>query len=196
MTKKQLLRDKALADIKRSKQSTFDKLPEPKTTQAPGPNGKSIEIAQLEYGLKESELELSVVFRLLPSKSFFSNLVLDLYFDDAALQSYLVRVPPSQLLSDELEFPVTLDLMQICPGAHTVKVEICERWSTGEKLTCASKYVIVQYQPGRKQDRYVKVPIVRKIDGAFRIIMPAEQELYERLEKNRQAELSTKKDSW
>ena len=64
-------------------------------------------------------------------------------------------------------------------GEHVVKVELSEKWETGEVLAYASKYVVVQYSPVRKEDRYVKVPLVRKIDGAFRIVLPEEKELYE-----------------
>jgi hypothetical protein len=194
--KKQQLRDKTLADITKSKQLTFDRLPEQKTTHPKPRTEKSIEIAQLEYAIKENELELSVAFRLLPSKNSFSNLMSELHFDDNKLQTYLISVPPSQLLSDELEFPITLDMKGISPGPHTVKIEMYERWETGEKLTNASKYVIVQYSPTHREDRFIKVPIVRKIDGAFRIILPNEKELYEQLERNNREEQKSKRDYW
>ena len=196
MTNKERLREKTLADVNRARQSTFDKLPEPKAPKFASISNKAIEIAQLQYNIKQNELELSIVFLLLPSKNSFSNLMLDLYFDNEKLQTYTVSIPPTQLLSDELEFPVTLDLQGICPGQHTVKVEIFERWSSGEKLTSASKYVIIDYVPTRKEDRYIKVPIVRKIDGAFRIIMPEEQDLFDQLERSRREELNGKRDHW
>jgi len=194
--KKQRLRDITLVDISQSKQSTFDKFPEQKVTESASNTVKSIEIAQLSHRIKESELELSIAFRLLPSKNAFSDLMLELYFDNNKLQSYQVSVPPSQLLGNELEFPIALDMNGICPGEHTVKVEIYELWQTGQKLTSASKYVSVQYSPSRKEDRYIKIPIVKKIDGAFRIIMPEEQGFYEQLEKDRQKELNSKRDDW
>ena len=157
---------------------------------------KTIEIAQLEQTINENELELSVTFRLLPSKNHYSNLMLELHFDNTLLQTYRINIPSSQLLSDELAFPVTLDMTGICPGEHTVKVEMYERWQTGEKLTSASKYVLVQYSPTRREDRYIKVPIVKKIDGAFRIILPSEQELYKELDKDRHEEQKGKIDYW
>jgi hypothetical protein len=121
---------------------------------------------------------------------------LDLYFDGNKLNSYLISIPPSQLLSNELEFPATLDMKGIQPGSHTVKIEMSERWNTGEKLTSTSKYVIVNYTPVRREDRYVKVPIVRKIEGTFRIILPQEKELYQELKKSQHRELNSKKDQW
>jgi len=197
MARKQRIRDKTLAEISKSKQSTFDKLPEPKATQPAPRLEKSIEIAQLEYFAKEEdELELSVAFRLSPSKNAFSSLTLELHFDDNKLNTYVISIPPSQLLNDEFMFPIALDMKGIVPGPHTIKVEIYERWSTGEKLTSASKYVIVQHSPVRRQDRYIKVPIVKKIDGAFRIIMPEEQEFYQQLERSRHEEQKNKIDHW
>jgi hypothetical protein len=190
--KKQQLRDKAMVDVKKTKQYTFDTLPEPKAKQAVSKTEKSILIAQLEYTIEENGLELSVAFRLLPSQNHFSNLTLELFFDDNKLNSYLISIPPSQLLSNELEFPISLDMQGICSGSHTIKVEMFERWHTGEKLTSASRYVIVEYSPTRKEDRYVKVPIVRKVDGAFRIILPQEKELYEQLERNKRQEIDSK----
>ena len=193
--KKERLREKTLADIQRSKQSTFDKLPEPKITRI-HPNEKSIDIAQLEHIIKDNELVLSVAFRLLPSRKLFSNLMLELYFDNDKLNTYLISIPPSDLLSDQFEFPITLDMKGICPGTHVIKVELLEKWGTNEILTSASKYIMVQYDPSRKEDQYVKVPIVRKIDGAFRIIMPGEKDLYEQLERSHREELKSKKDYW
>jgi hypothetical protein len=193
---KERLRDKTLIDIQKSKQSTFDNLPEPKATQFSNHPDKSIDIAQLEYAINEDELELLAVFRLNPSKNSFSNLLLDLYFDSNILHTYLISIPPSKLLSDELQFPVTLEMKGITPGAHAIKVEMYEKWSTGEKLTSASKYILVQYSPMRKEERYIKIPIVRKIDGAFRIILPGEEALLEELEKSRREELNSKRDHW
>ena len=193
--KKERIREKTLVDIKESKQLTFDKLPKNEEPQPTPKFEKSIDIAQLKYSIKENELELSIAFGLLPSKNYFSNLALELYFDNEILNTFLIGVPPSQLLGDELEFPVTLDMTGICQGAHTIKVEMYER-KDNEKLFSTSKYVIVQYSPTRKEDRYVKVPIVRKIDGVFRIILPEEKELYEQFEKNRRVELKSNRDQW
>ncbi len=193
--KKEQIRDKILVDIKKTKQCTFDTLPQQKPQTTPQME-KSIAVAQLGYTIKENILELSIAFRLLPSKNHFSNLTLELYFNDNKLNSYLISIPPSQLLSNELEFPISLDMKGICPGQHKIKVEMFEQWNTGEILTSASRYVIVDYSPTRKEDRYVKVPIVRKIDGAFRIILPQEKELYEKLERNQRQNIDSQRDHW
>ena len=193
--KKERIREKTLVEIKKSKQATFENLPRKldKTTEVK-PN-KSITI-QLNYTTKEDELDLSIGFHLVPSRMYFSNLILDLSFDNHKMNSYLISLPPSRLLSDELEFPLTLDMKGIQAGEHVIKVEMAEKEETGEIIVHSSKYIILQYSPIHKQDRYVKVPIVRKIEGAFRIILPEEKELYRELEKQQQKELNSKKDRW
>jgi hypothetical protein len=65
-----------------------------------------------------------------------------------------------------------------------------------EVLAYASKYVVVQYSPIRREDRYIKVPLVRKIDGAFRIVLPEEKELYDALEKGNREEANSKRDKY
>lgn len=194
--KKQRLREKTLVDIKKSKQSTFDRLPVKAKLPVETKSDKSIVIFQLQHAVKEDELELSIGFRLLPSTLSFSNLMLELHFDNTKLNTFSISLPPSKILGDELEFPLSLDMKGIAPGSHVIKVELFEKWGTGEKLTNASKYVIVNYVPKRREDRYVKVPIVRKVDGVLRIILPEEKELYQELEKSHRKELTSSRDQW
>jgi hypothetical protein len=58
-----------------------------------------------------------------------------------------------------------MDMKGISAGSHTIKVEMCELWSSGEKLTCSSKEVAVNYVPINKEDRLIRVPIVKSIAG-------------------------------
>ncbi|MDR0493163.1 MAG: hypothetical protein LBH74_05965 [Nitrososphaerota archaeon] len=194
--KKQRLREKTQADVKKSKQTTFDRLPKQKSTHPIKNPEKQILIAQLKHTIKEEELELLVIFQLLPTQKVFSNVMLEIFFDDNKLNTYLINIPPSQLLSNELEFPIKMDMKNIQPGEHAIKVEMTEPGSTGKKLTNTTQYSIIQYTPVRRQDRYVKVPIVQKIEGAFRIILPHEKELYQKLQKSRDQELKSKKEQW
>jgi len=194
MMKKQQLREKTLVDIKKSKQATFNDFQREAETSL-AQIEKAISIAQLSHALKENELELSIDFHLIPSKNCFSNVALDLYFDNNKMANYLISIPSSQLLGDELNFPIVLDMNSICPGAHTIKVEMYEQ-SKEEKLYTSSKYIIIQYTPTRKEDRYIKIPIVRKIAGSFRIILPEEQDIMQDLERSRHEELKSKRDQW
>jgi len=194
--KKQRLREKIHCEVKKAKQSTFDRIPPQKSADTINNSEKQIIIAPLKYIIKEDELELAVAFRLLPSQLTFSNLTLEIYFNDNKLNTYLISIPPSQLLSSELEFPITLDMKGIQPGEHPIKVDMFERWSTGERLTSTTQHVSVSYTPVHRQDRYVKIPIVRKIAGAFRIVLPQEKKLYDEFQKSRRQELNSKKDQW
>ncbi|MCL2686376.1 MAG: hypothetical protein FWE73_08330 [Candidatus Bathyarchaeota archaeon] len=94
--KKQQLREKTQADVKKSKQVTFDKLPPQKsvrTTTISSSSEKQILIAQLKHTIKEEELELLVSFRLLPSQRVFSNVTLEIYFNGEKLNTYLISIP-------------------------------------------------------------------------------------------------------
>jgi hypothetical protein len=192
--KKQRLRIKTQVDINKAKQATFDNLPKTQETHESKPQ-KSI-LLHLSHLIKENELNLSINFQLLPSRMHFSNLQLDLYFDNNKMNSYQIAIPPSRLLSDELEFPIALDMTGICQGEHIIKVDLAEKWETGEILTHASQYVVVAYSPVRREERYVKVPIVRKVEGAFRIIMPDEKELYDKIEQGKRQEAASKRDTY
>jgi hypothetical protein len=192
--KKQRLREKTQVDINKAKQATFDNLPKTQETHESKPQ-KSI-LLHLSHTIKECELNLSINFQLLPSRMHFSNLQLDLYFDNNKVNSYQISIPPSRLLSDELEFPIALDMTGICQGEHIIKVDLAEKWETGEILTHASQYVVVAYSPVRREERLVKVPIVRKVEGSFRIIMPDEKELYEKIEQGKRQEAASKRDNW
>lgn len=193
--KKQRLREKTLVDIKKSKQATFNELPHWEAEASNSQTKKAISIAQLSHVLRDNELELSIDFSLLPSKSWFSNIALELYFDNNKMENYLISVPSSKLLGTELKFPITLDMTSIRPGEHTIKVEMYEP-KEGEKLCASSKYIIVQYSPVRKEDRYIKIPIVRKIAGSFRIILPEEQDMLRDLERSKHEEMKSKRDQW
>ena len=194
--KKQQLREKTQTDIKRSKQATFSDLRRWEAKALVSEVKKSIAIAQLGHTIVENELELQITFRLLPSKSHFSTIALELYFDNEKLNSYLISTPSSQLLGDDLNFPLTLDMSGICPGSHTIKVEMYEPAGEGKKLTSSSKYVVVEYEPTKKEDRYIKVPVVRKIAGTLRIVLPEEQDMYREMERRQREELASKKDQW
>lgn len=193
--KKQRLREKMLVDIKKSKQATFNDFPHGEAKTSSSKIEKSISVAQLSHEIRENELELSIDFHLSPSKSWFSNVALDLYFDNYKMESYLVSVPSSKLLGDELKFPITLDMNSIRPGEHTIKVEMYEPREK-EKLYASSKYIIIQYSPDRREDRYIKIPIVRKIAGSFRIILPEEQDMIRDMARSQHEEMKSKRDQW
>jgi hypothetical protein len=85
----------------------------------------------------------------------------------------------------------------INPGLHTIKVEMYELWSSGEKLTCTSKEVTVEYVPKRREDRLVKIPIVKSIAGTdLAIASDSEKSIYREIEDSIKKELISKRDEW
>lgn len=192
--KKERIREKTRVDIKKAKQSTFESLLRSVTPMKPKID-KSI-IIQLKHEIKENELNLKIEFCLLPSSTFFSNLILELNFNNNIINTYNIVIPPSRLLTNELEFPLTLDMTGIPPGEHIIKVELTEKGEAGEILTNSSKYIVINYSPKQKEDNYIKVPHVRKIEGTFRIIMPNEKELYQKIENSKKREVDSNRDKW
>jgi hypothetical protein len=199
-TKTQRLREKMLAAAKQSKQTTLDSLPEvPKKESAKAVESeqkKQIVITEIDTVTKEDELALKVGFRLLPSKTAFSKIVADLYFDGQRLNSVRISIPQSPLAADDFELTPVLDMKGISAGSHIIKVEMYELWS-GEKLTCASKEVAVEYVPKSREDRLIKVPIVKSIAGTnLAVVSDSEKGIYREIEENMKKELISKRDEW
>ena len=90
-TKTQHLREKMRAAAKQSNQSKLDKTQGvPQTESAKTTNNeqkKQIEVTEIETTSKEAELALKVEFTLLPSRTFFSKITSELYFDGQKLNA-------------------------------------------------------------------------------------------------------------
>ena len=105
-TKIQRLREKMLAATKQSKQTTLDSLqnmPQEKelaNTVEPEQK-KQIIITEIETVTKTGELALKIEFRLLPSKTAFSKIRSDLFFDEQKLKVFLIFIPQSPLAKDD-----------------------------------------------------------------------------------------------
>jgi hypothetical protein len=146
---------------------------------------------------KEDALELKVGFRLLPSRTLFSRLTADLYFDGQHLKTQRFRILPSPLSKDDSEFTSSLDMRGISAGLHVIKVEMCELWSSGEKLACVQKEVTNNYVPLRREDKLIKVPIVKSVAGVdLEVVSDSEREIYRDLEESMKKEEVTKRDHW
>ena len=201
LSKKDKLREKTRVDIKQSKQTTFDNLPETSKKEAvepPGQTQKQIEIVEVNTETREDELKLKVWFRLLPSKTVFSRITAELYFDQHHFHTVPLKIHPSSLTKDNLEFNRVLEMTGITAGQHTIKVEMYELWSSGEKLTSASKEVAIDYFPVRTEDRHlIKVPFVKSEARAdVAIVTEAEKSIYRETEENMKKELASKRDNW
>lgn len=196
-TKTGRLREKTLAEIKHSKQTTFDSLPIAKENPSKPQNNKRIIISEISNETKEDDLELKVAFRLVPSKASFSKVFVELFFDGQKIHYCPVRIPQGALSADELEWPAALDMRGIGEGQHIIRAEMFELWDSEEKLTLVSKEVAINYVPVCKQDRYIKIPIVKKRAGEdLEVGSEAERKVYREIEKEQKEELLSKRDEW
>jgi len=188
------------AHIKQFKQTTLDNLPEvPEKEHAEAVESehkKQILITEIETVKKEDELVLKVGFRLLPSKTAFSKITADMYFDGQNLNSIRICIPQSPLAKDDFELTPVLDMKGICAGSHSIKVEMYGLWS-GEKLAFASKEVTMKYVPKSREDRLIRIPIVKRIAGTdLAILSNAEKDIYREIEETMKKESISKRDEW
>ena len=200
-TKNQLLRERMAVSVMRSKQTTFDGLPEvpqsESSSEVDSKNKKKIIITEIETATKEDELVLTVGFRLLPSKVAFSKVTSDLYFNTQKLNSACISIPQGPLSSDEFQYTPVLGMRGISAGSYLIRVDMYELWSSGEKLTCTSKEITVAYTPQRREDRLIKIPIVKSITGGgLALILNSDKNIYREIEDDRKKEIVGKRDAW
>jgi hypothetical protein len=201
VTKTGRLREKTLLEVKQSKQTTFDYLPavqEKPSQKVEAGAEKQIIITEIFNETKEDELDLKVVFRLIPSRAAFSKIIAELYFDKQKLHQTAVRIPQGPLSANDLELPpVVLDMRGISAGLHSIRVEMYELWNSEEKLHRASKEATLEYVPVRRQDRFIKIPIVKNPTGAeIEVVSKPEQKVYREIEKDLKKELISQQDKW
>jgi hypothetical protein len=200
-TKTQRLEEKLHADAKHSKQATLDTPSEPHRTRpakaAVPEQKKQIEITEISTTTREDGLVLKIGFRLSPSRTAFSRVTSDLYFDGEKIDSLRLRVLQGPLATDASEFSSVLDMTGISKGQHTVRVEMYELWSSEEKLTSTSKEATIEYVPVRREDRLVKVPTVKSAAGEdLAIISDSEKNIYREIEKEMKRESDSRRDYW
>ena len=114
-TKSQRLREKMRSDIKYSKQTTLGSVQEvskneASKTQVPEQK-KQIEITEITVSTREDELALSVGFRLLPSRTAFSKVASDLFFDEQKVDSLRLSILQGPLATEISEFSSVLDMI-------------------------------------------------------------------------------------
>jgi hypothetical protein len=200
-TKTERIREKMRADVKHSKQATLGTLPEThraKSAKAAVPEQKKqIEITEINNTNREDELVLKIGFRLLPSRTAFSRVTADLYFDGQKIDSLRLRVLQGPLATDASEFSSVLDMTGIAQGQHILRVEVYELWSSGERLTNASKEVTIDYIPVRREDRLISIPIIKSVAGAdLAIVTDSEKNIYREIEKDMKEESESRRDHW
>ena len=154
-TKTQHLREKMRAAAKQSKQQTLDSLqdaPQKEPDRAVDSDQKKhIVITEIGTQTKEDELALKVAFRLLPSKTAFSKVKSDLWFDGQKISSVTVGIPQSPLATNDFELTPVLNMKGISAGSHAIKAEMCELWAENEKSTSTSKEVTIEICSNEKR---------------------------------------------
>lgn len=200
-TRTQQMREKMRTAAKQPKQSTLDKLTDTSQTESAteiaSTQKKQIAVTKIDTATKEDELAIKIDFTLLPSKSTFSKITSELYFDEQKLKTISISIPQGSLTAKEFELTPVLDMKGINAGMHTIKVEMYEPWASAEKLNFTSKEVTVEYVPKRKEDRLIKIPIVKIIAGTdLAIVSDSDKDLYREIEENRRKESTSKRDEW
>jgi len=200
-TKSQRLREKVRIEAKNSKQTTLGSLPEAHKTETKNvivpEQKKQIEITEITTSTREDELSLKIAFRLVPSRIFFSRLTSDLCFDEQKIDSLHLRVLQGPLATDCSEFCSVLDMTGIPEGKHTLRIEIYELWESNEKLTATSKEVIFDYVPVKREDRLIRIPIMKSVAGAdLDIISDAQKSIYREIEEEMKRDSEGRVDHW
>ena len=162
-SKTQRLRERMRADIKHSRQTTLSNPPEEHKKDSakavtPEQLKKEIIISEISTSAREDELAFKVGFRLLPSRTAFSRVTSDLYFDEQKIDSLRLRILQGPLATNDYEFSSVLDMTGIGEGQHILRVEMYEVWSSGEKLASTSREATVEYVPLKKEDRLSESP--------------------------------------
>lgn len=200
-TKSQRLREKVRIEAKDSKQTTLGSLPqahktEPSKVVLPEKK-KQIEITEVATSTREDELSVKIAFRLVPSRTFFSRLTSDLYFDDQKIDSLHLRILQGPLATDNSEFCSVLDMTGIPEGRHSIRVEMFELWSSDEKLTATCKEVTFDYVPVKREDRLTKVPIMKSVAGAdLDIVSETQKNIYREIEEEMKRDSEGRVDHW
>ena len=200
-TKTKRLREKMRSDVKHSNQTTLDTLSERSNDKLDKPSmpeqKKAIKITEIRAIIREAELILKVGFRLLPSRTYFSTVTSDLYFDEQKIASLRLRILQGPLATEAAEFSSFLDVTGISKGQHVLRVEMYELWSSEEKLTSITEEVTIEYIPLRREDRLVKVPTVKSSTGEnLAIISDTEKNIYREIEKEMKRESVSRRDDW
>ena len=110
----------------------------------PPRKSKQIIISSLDSVTKYDEMVLTVEFKLVPSKTFFSKVRSTLWFDGEEVKSDLIKIPQGFGDSDEFQLKSRLDMTGIASGAHTLKVELHDLFSP----CSAIKEETIDYVPG------------------------------------------------
>ncbi len=186
---------------KASKQQPLDHLPantdDDTEKKVPRKIEKQIVITEISALTKIDELSLKITFMLVPSKTAFSKMQFILWFDNQQISSMSIRIPQGSLAADEFELTPVLDMKGVPAGSYTIKVEMYELWSSGEKFSEALKELNLVYIPQTRESRFVKIPSVKSAAGTdLAVISESATDFYQGIEKTIKKEQLSKRDVW
>jgi len=188
-----------MENIKTSKQLTLDKLPvgTKESTISSITSKKQIVITEISTSTKVDEVSLNVTFKLVPSNTAFSKIQFDLFFNNQQISSKSIRILQGPLAKDIFELTHVLDMKGIPASTYTLKVEMYELWSTGERFSQAAKEVTVDYVPQTRESKFIRVPTIKSVAGtSLSVISESEKNLYSKIEKTIKKEYVSNRDDW
>jgi len=200
-TKTQHLREKMRKVAKQTKQTTLDSLsllPKKKLDEKTvARQTKQIEITDVTTTSREDELVLIVSFKLIPSRTFFSRITADISFDQQQIESLRLRILQGPLATNEAEFSSVLDMTGIHAGRHLLSVIMHEFWTLEENPIKACKEISIEYIPTKREDRLIKVPIIKCVAGTdLSIVSESEKNIYREIEEEMKRQTTSRRDNW
>ncbi len=156
---------------------------------------KQIVITKLDSTLVWDDLFLEVEFQLVPSKSYFSKIKAELWFDQEKTKVFLFDILHSFSSTNEFTLKATLDLQETPMGTHSIKVEMYEPWSITEKHNQTEKETKIEYTPETKKATLRRIPTIKKIEAeGIAIISADEKQLYQEMQETMKKELTSKRE--
>jgi hypothetical protein len=194
-------KEKMRMAAKQSRQKTLDNVTEQSKKEPPQPTEPKLKrhilITDISTATKEDELTLKIEFKLFPSRTSFSKMTADLFFDTKKISTLHISILPSPLATETSEFSSALVMNGIDAGKHTIRVEMYELWSSGEKLAYTSKEVAIDYVPVKKEDRLIEIPIVKHSAGAdLQVVTDFEKDVYRELDESIKRDQISQRDGW
>ncbi len=79
-------------------------------------------------------------------------------------------------------------------GSPTIKIEMHELWSSGEKLSFTSKDVTAEYVPQNRESMLIKAPIVKRFKGGdLAVVSESDKNIYREIEETMKKESASKR---
>jgi hypothetical protein len=76
-------------------------------------------------------------------------------------------------------------------------VELYEVWDSGERLTSASKEATIEYVPVKREDRLIRVPIIKRTEGAdLEIVTAMEKNIFREIDEAMKRDSEGKREHW